>query len=1092
MASEFIAADDLERRRRFLFRVCRSKEELHDWVLVYLGLDLPDCIVHADSNSSPMDMVWESYSKMLEGTDEEFLRVLYYASRDSFKTLGAAVIEVLALLHCNRSAAHMAAIQEQALKSQEYVKRAFRRAYLRDFVVGDNERITKIVRYYNPTTEHSLTQQEFDSLSVTDQENYQQIQKLLLDYVEREVYVKIIICTLQGANCVDPGMTITMADGTKRLAMDVNVGDLVRVYDTVAREWLTAPISEKGLTVKPAMRVSFEDGGSVVVSDDHQVFTNTGWLQARTLKVGDLCFDASGVRAPTTKHEGVCLSIHEKPCQPENVLLGTLLGDASITWPKNKHGVRYGRGPRLSITHGATQKAYLEYKVKLLKRLGLTFSLCQDGTNWKATSGVSELLIPYFDLLYGTGRKALSKKVLDLVNDEVLAFWIMDDGAGCPQVVGSRKDYRLSVATCCFSQEENEAAVARLRVLGFEASVGTVSNSKASYPVVELTLDSSRLAAQRLAVYFHHTLKYKLPSPPEALVTRCIDCDRQVPLVQRQRFHRCGACKRPDSAWARRRNRDYKKRFTKKIVKLEWLPTADLLDLHVDTSRPGAHNFIGNSSILLHNSEHVPLLIIDEADVVVNTKAYEEAQNIPAGRGGKLPLTIITSTRKQAFGLVQKEIDRQEESGLKVRHWNIVDVTEACPPSRHKPELPRLPLYVAEDDLKHTDEAGYQALNFKERERYVKTENNFAGCKSCKLFSACKGRLATHQKSKSLLLKSIPEVIGKFKANSTEMALAQLLCKKPSSTGLIYGRLSKARHVILPAQAYEKVFGELPPDPKNYTKAMLVRAFRDHSLECYGGVDWGHTHLFAHVQGFKDGSRFFVTAAIGQAGLDPDQMLLVSEPLKENNPRVYPDTADPKMIKLFKKHGWTMAGWNKGPATVDGGITVVRHLLNPFGQADPFLYFVVDIGEDEQMMECVNSLAEYHYKSDPATKTPTNVPDKVDDDFPDAVRYMLMNVFTLSGRIVVPAGSVSEILKDEVPPPSVQGYDPQNWIGQKIAELTGREYEPPAQSRQRPSMTIEAPEGSGFKSYYGSDEEQKSQEDTKKKGKKGRLVWDIS
>lgn len=692
--SDLQLASDLDKRRRFLFRVCKTREELHDWILVYLGLDLPDCTVHPDSNSNPMEMVWEVYQKMLDGTDESFLRVLYYASRDSFKTLGAAVIEVLSILHCNRSAAHMAAIGEQALKSQEYVKRAFRRPFLRDFVDGNNERLTKIVRYYNPTTEHSLTLKEYETLSTTEQENFEQIQSILRDYIEKEVYVKIVICTMQGAN-----------------------------------------------------------------------------------------------------------------------------------------------------------------------------------------------------------------------------------------------------------------------------------------------------------------------------------------------------------------------------------------------------------------SEHVPLLIIDEVDVVANPKAYEEAQNIPAGRGGKLPLTILTSTRKQAFGLVQKEIDRAEDSGLQIRHWNIVDVTKACEPRRHKPELPKLPLYVSDDDLRHTDEVGYQQLNFKEQEKYVRTEENFAGCKTCKLFTACRGRLATHQKSNSLLLKSIPEVIGKFKANSTEMALAQLLCKKPSSTGLIYGRFSKTRHVITPAEAYEKVFGEpVSQDQvavKNYTKTMLIQAFRERGMEAFGGIDWGHTHNFAHVQGFKDASRFFVTGSLIAPGLDPDQMLMASESFKENSPKIYPDTADPKMIKLFRKYGWSMINWKKGPGTVDGGISVVRHLLNPFGMADPFLYFVADVGEDEHMATLINSIAEYHYKLDSSTKAPTNVPDEDNDDGPDALRYMLMNVFSLSGKIVVPAGSTASVT--EPPPPSVQGYDPQNWIAQKVAELTGQQYERPAEAKKqdRPSMTIDAPEGSGFKSYYGSDEEQEAKQTRGRKGKKGRLTWDI-
>src|SRR5262245_55157500 len=86
-------------KRKILFVPCRTKEALHKWIRLFLNLDLPDCIVDPDSNSSPMDMVWECYSKAMNNDDKGFARVLYYASRDSFKTLGAAILEVLAVVH---------------------------------------------------------------------------------------------------------------------------------------------------------------------------------------------------------------------------------------------------------------------------------------------------------------------------------------------------------------------------------------------------------------------------------------------------------------------------------------------------------------------------------------------------------------------------------------------------------------------------------------------------------------------------------------------------------------------------------------------------------------------------------------------------------------------------------------------------------------------------------------------------------------------------------------------------------------------------------------------------------------------------------
>ncbi len=681
-------ADERELRRRFLFRPCESKQELHDWVLTFIGLDFPDCIVDPDSNSSPMDMIYEVYSKSLQGDDENFTRVLYYACRDGFKTLAAAVVEVLSVLHLNRNVAHMAAISDQASKAQEYVKRAFRRPYIRDFVVGDNERMTKLVRFYNPTTKHSLTKDEYEALTQGEKAQHEEVVRVLQAYVEKEQYIKIVICTMAGAN-----------------------------------------------------------------------------------------------------------------------------------------------------------------------------------------------------------------------------------------------------------------------------------------------------------------------------------------------------------------------------------------------------------------SEHVPLFVVDEVDVVTNPTAYLEAQNIPAGRKGKLPITMLTSTRKSAHSLVQKEINEKEKTGLQVRHWNIIDITAPCPPERHRPDLPRLKLYRSKEELRHVDEAGYEALNFKEKESFVE-DTGFNGCGKCKLFTVCQTRLATSQTSRSPMLKAIPETIDKFKRNSIEMAQAQLMCWKPSSTGLVYGRFDRTKHILSPAQAYFKVFGELPKDPKNFSKAMLMAAISEREVERYGGLDWGHTHNFAYIDSFKDGQRLFVTHCVSMKELEPDQILDVMEPFKAHDPKIYADTADPKMVKWFKKKGWRMATWKKLKGSVQGGINVVRWKFSPPMGAPPELFFVHDLEEDPGMDILITRIAEYHWLNDSAGR-PTAEPDKVDDDEADALRYLVMNVFDPKGKLAVASDTLDEDAVEVHPMDATNGYTTQNWMHKIIAERTGRAYEPAPQPT-RPRMTVETPAGS---SYY-SDTPEKAGKSTKSdapapKGRKGGLIWDM-
>lgn len=716
--AELDGATEEELRRYFLFRPCDTREELQQWLIAYLGLDFPDCIVDADSNSCPLDMVWESYSKLRANNDPDFNRVLYFACRDGFKTLGAAAIEVLAVVHLGRSVAHMAAIGEQAQKAQSYVKKAFRRPYLRDFVIGDNERETKIVRYYNAKTKHSLTRSEFEALRAEDQAQHAEVAQALTMYREKDEYIKIIICTMQGAN-----------------------------------------------------------------------------------------------------------------------------------------------------------------------------------------------------------------------------------------------------------------------------------------------------------------------------------------------------------------------------------------------------------------SEHVPLFIIDEVDVVANVAAYAEAQNIPSERAGKLDLTILTSTRKFAFGLVQDEINRAHETGLHIRHWNLIDITERCPPERHHPEKPRLTIYRSPDTLSSIDEKTFQGLTPKEKETYVKDEG-FDGClHNCKLFAMCKTRLATHQKSNSTFLNKISTVINKFRRQrSIDMAKAQLLCWKPASTGLIYPRFDRTKHVLSPAQAYFKIFGEEPPTlsdgraGKLLTKAEFMEIVREREVQWYGGMDFGLGHNFVYTHGFKDGARMFVTHCFSSPGLETAQAVEQLEPFTVDAPVVYPDMADAQAIRIFKRAGWSMRAWKKGKGSIAAGITAVQAKFSPVIAEIPELYFIHDVDEDPGMALLIERVQEYHWKLDAAGR-PTAIPQDDEDDEVDSLRYLVMNVFPMKGSSVTAGmnSQATDVAEDVSPLEATSRIPPgDNWVQQMIAEATGDKspgpppvmtHAPPGAKRifgDRPKMKVTEPDGTP--SYYsqadGGDGKRKGKKEAAdtgdgRKGKKGGLVWNI-
>lgn len=642
-------ADEL--KKRILFTPLESKDALHDWIHLFLGLDIPDCIVDEQSTSSPMDAIWETYDKARRNDDPGYNFVLNYAARDSFKTLGAAILEVLMLAHLGRSVAHMAAIEQQARKSQEYVKKFLRQSLLRDFVVGDNVRKVEICRFYDETTGVSLSPREFERLDVAaEAARYRQISN----------YIVIIVCTMQSAN-----------------------------------------------------------------------------------------------------------------------------------------------------------------------------------------------------------------------------------------------------------------------------------------------------------------------------------------------------------------------------------------------------------------SEHVPFMVVDEVDVVANPAAYEEARAIPAPFEGKSPITMLTSTRKFSFGLVQKEIDRAEESGLLIKHWNIIDVTAPCPAKRHLPDEPKVTIYRSDETLRALTEAQYEDLAPETQELYVRDEG-YAGClKNCKLFAVCKGRLATHQKNNSKLLKPIDHTQSLFRKFSPEMAKAQLLCWKPSSEGMIYPRFDRTVHMLTPAQIAQKVTGEEYPATMN--KVQLIALLKTREVQWHAGMDWGYTHNFATVIGARDGARMFILDVIAQPELELGQKLELCETrLKPYGATIWPDPAYPSDIKTFKRNGYRMRDWDKGKGTVAGGIEIVRLKLWP-SVGQPELFFLAG---DEGVELLVKRMQSYHYILDAAGRI-TEEPDDEDDDECDALRYMVMNVFAPKGKGPI-ATKPEERNQLAIPQQQIQQNQLQNLHWNQLMAHAGMAVEnlDPVSGEQTEVIP-------------------------KSKGKKGSIVWDM-
>jgi DNA repair photolyase len=86
-------------------------------------------------------------------------------------------------------------------------------------------------------------------------------------------------CSHMCRYCAKGDTPILMANGRTKPLADVRPGDKVygSVFDGKYRRYLTTHVRAHWSTVKPAYRVTLEDGTELVASGDHRFLTNRGW-----------------------------------------------------------------------------------------------------------------------------------------------------------------------------------------------------------------------------------------------------------------------------------------------------------------------------------------------------------------------------------------------------------------------------------------------------------------------------------------------------------------------------------------------------------------------------------------------------------------------------------------------------------------------------------------------------------------------------------------------------------------------------------------------------------------------------------------------
>lgn len=395
------------------------------------------------------------------------------------------------------------------------------------------------------------------------------------------------------------------------------------------------------------------------------------------------------------------------------------------------------------------------------------------------------------------------------------------------------------------------------------------------------------------------------------------------------------------------------------------------------------------------NSEHTTLMFVDEIDVVKDPLAYEEAKLIPGYTKGIYPVTIKLSTRKFAFGLMQREIDLAPISGDKILRWNIIDVTERCPTSRHKPELPKIDAYVAKNlPLKTLTVEDYNDLPDVEKSKYEHLQQVHGGCMGCKLLPVCKTRLSRRDENATGgLYKPIDVVINNFKKTNPDMGEAQLMCWKPSSKGLVYPRFESTintGNVMTLEKAYQTLVGE---ERKKVSELDLLLLMKTLGIRFFAGVDWGYTHDFVIVIfALIPNGEVWIIDSFGAPGLEFSDIIDVAKQYRDkyHPEKWFCDQAMPSHIKSFNKNGMRSPAFTKD---VMGGIESLRSkIVDGSGRR------LLRVLYTDQNKKIVEAFVKHHFKLD-GGGNPTLVPDDTPGiaDSADAMRYVGQNLFPVKG-----------------------------------------------------------------------------------------------
>lgn len=447
------------------------------------------------------------------------------------------------------------------------------------------------------------------------------------------------------------------------------------------------------------------------------------------------------------------------------------------------------------------------------------------------------------------------------------------------------------------------------------------------------------------------------------------------------------------------------------------------------------HNYFCNG-VLTHNSEHLPMLFIDEVDIIQDIRSLKEAKMVPSVFKEYFPLTVYLSTRKFAGGLMEKTLRETLASGGEVLRWNILDVTERISKDVAQIDKPKITRYVSRFlPNENLSPEQWEALPDEKKHNYERFES-YAGIVNHPLLPTRRNYLVDRpQGDIGGLYKPLIAVNNNFKQVGPEMGEAQLLCNKPSSSGLVYPRFDNKKNVLSVREAIQRLTGEETAiDNFEYLKDHLKAL----GVQIIGGGDWGYSDFTVLVIiALMPGGEAWLLDTFMMQHLELDDIVKYGKELQDdwNVDRWYVDQNYPAYLKTLKrKAGMKCPSFTKvvadGIAGLQGKIVDSSNIRR---------FFVIDTPKNKCVIDAFN---EYKWKIDGKGDIIEGVPYHDNDgvsDIMDAIRYPAQNVFIKSKKISYASSGRPEDLK---PAQTIEknreivSQVNENMMKDKIQELT--------------------------------------------------------